>query len=367
MRKLRKATSFGCGGLLILCLALAVISTISNRGLPTRPQPTDRLDPLDKARLEESIHLKSQLGESVWPGWGKMEIPIILWNQDYSFLITYPDQPPGWEVIPDDTFFGQFYYRQPSDDPQNFAVNVDERWVASIGTKYEMDASLIGVFQELLPPVIEKIFPYRLLILPSEVQISAALHESFHVYQAEVVRQRLEAAESAHKLGDAYWQADESMHDAWAEEIEKLSNALAAPTDQEAAEWVRQFLGQRLQRRSSQGLTQDLIDYERWLEWEEGLAKYVELAIWKAAYEARAYQPVDGLANDPDFKRYATFPQRWSQEVDQMKRQAKQDGETRFYYTGMAQAMLLERLMVNWKARILSENVWLETLLGAIE
>lgn len=38
-------------------------------------------------------------------------------------------------------------------------------------------------------------------------------------------------------------------------------------------------------------------------------------------------------------------------------------GETRFYYTGMAQAILLDRLLPNWKERVFDPNVSFEDLL----
>ena len=46
-----------------------------------------------------------------------------------------------------------------------------------------------------------------------------------------------------------------------------------------------------------------------------------------------------------------------------MKNQGSQANDTRFYYTGMAQAFLLDRLMPDWKSSIFSEGVWLEDLL----
>ena len=105
------------------------------------------------------------------------------------------------------------------------------------------------------------------------------------------------------------------------------------------------------------------MNYEREIEWLEGLAKYIELGIWREASLAPGYTPLPALADDPDFKKYATFQQRWSQELDQMKRQAGLEGEVRFYYTGMAQAVLLDRLTPDWKARILTETVAVEDLL----
>ena len=110
------------------------------------------------------------------------------------------------------------------------------------------------------------------------------------------------------------------------------------------------------------GLPAELSDYERQIEWEEGLAKYVELAIWEQAFESKAYQPI--LANDADFKNYRKFPARLKQELAQLKRQASQEGEVRFYYTGMAIARLLDRFSPGWQSGALQEGIWLDDLLG---
>jgi hypothetical protein len=65
---------------------------------------------------------------------------------------------------------------------------------------------------------------------------------------------------------------------------------------------------------------------------------------------------------DPDFKRYASFGQQWRQEVSTLRLQSHGD-ETRFYYAGMAQAMLLDRLSPRWRKKVLQDNVCLEDLL----
>jgi hypothetical protein len=364
MRRFRRVLLLAIGGLFLLCVAAGAISALSNRNLPSGPQVLDRLDPLDKARLAETLHLKQELSEAVWPGWGQADIPVIIWNHDYSFLVGYPHPPAEWEAVAGDTFEGQTYYRQRSNNPQNFALQVGDRWVARMATKWETDLFMRELFRKVLPPLIEDIFPYLVLIQPSEVQMSAVLHESFHAYQAIVAAARLAAAEKAHQEGQKYQAADEQMHDDWGKEIDLLARALRAKSDSEAADLARQFLAQRAQRRTAHSLDATLVAYERQLEWEEGLAKYVELAVWRVAYTTPGYQPLSTLANDRDFKGYATFEQRWSQEVDQMKRQASDEGETRFYYTGMAQATLLDRLLPGWKARALADEVWLEDLLA---
>jgi hypothetical protein len=352
------------GGSLLLCAVGAGLSALRNRSLPSGSQGTGQLDPLDKARLAETLHLKRELGEQVWPGWGKTDIPVLIWNRDHSFLVGYPDPPLPWEPVPGDLFQEQTYLRQPTGEPQNFAVRVGDRWVASLATKWEMDAFIIDMIRDVLPSPLQPIVPYHLLIQPSEVQMTGVLHETFHVYQAQVAAERLDEAEEAHQRGEQYWHADAAMHKEWKQEIDLLVGALNARSDDKATTFAREFLEQRARRRAAAGLSAELIDYERQLEWEEGLAKYVELAIWREAHSAEGYDPLPDMASDPDFKAYGSFRRRWSQEIGQMKRQAAREGETRFYYTGMAQATLLDRLLPGWKDRALAENVWLETLLA---
>jgi hypothetical protein len=219
------------------------------------------------------------------------------------------------------------------------------------------------VFRNFLLPVIEDIFPYHLLIQPSEVQISAVAHESFHVFQQIVAPERLASAEAVHRQGNAYWQAEAAMREGWKKEIDVLLQAVRAEDDAQAKDLARQFLAQRARRRENSHLAPDLVDYERQLEWEEGLAKYVELAIWRMASEHTGYIPV--LMDDGDFKGYRSFPSRLKQELSQMSRQAGQEGETRLYYTGMAQALLLDRLNPDWKASVLEKGMWVEDLLTA--
>lgn len=363
MKRVRRVILFGAAGLLLLCLAAAGLSALSNRNLPPGPAVLDRLDPLDKMRLQETLHLKQELGEAVWPGWGQADIPILLWNHDYSFLIGYAGPPADWERVADDDFDGQPYYRQPAQDPQNFAVSVGERQVASMATKWETDNFLISNFREMMPGPLKSIFPYLILIQPTEVQITAVLHEGFHVYEAQVAPTHLQQAEKAYSNENDYWAADAAMHAEWENEINLLAQAVLAQANEEAAERARQFLAQRDARRTAYQLDSTLVDFERLIEWEEGLAKYIELGIWREAANTPGYASLPALADDPDFKAYTTYSQRWSQELGQMKRQAGQEGDVRFYYTGMTQAVLLDRLMPDWKAHILTEMVALEDLL----
>jgi hypothetical protein len=362
MKRTKRIFLYGALGLTLLCLVGAAASATSNLFLPQESAATGQLNELDKQRLAEALHLRKLLGDLVWPGFGGAELPVIVWNHNYSFLVGLPQAPQGWETVTDDDFQGRPYHRQKSTDPQNFAVPVGDVWAASTATKSETDAFLRQIFRDILPPLIEDIFPYRILLQPSEVQISAVAHESFHVFQQMRVPERLATAEQAHQAGVRYWEADKTMQPGWQTEIDFLLQAVKADPDDQARLLARKFLELRQARRAQAALSPELVDYERQLEWEEGLAKYVELAIWRMAYEHTGY--ITTLMDDKAFKGYRTYPNRLKQELGQLGRQASQDGEVRFYYTGMAQALLLDRLSPGWKEKAFQEGVWAEDLLA---
>lgn len=348
--------------LLGLCLVLSTISMISNQNLPEE-ETSGQLSELDQARLLEALHLKSTLGDGVWPGWGSTMIPVIVWNRSHEFLANYKDESPaGWSAVMDDDLGGEIYFQRTANEPQNFAVRVGDVWSASMATKQTTDVFLIQTFRDMFPTPVKQIFPYRLFLQPSETQIGGLLHETFHVYQYQIAPERITRAESIHKLGDQYESVAEAFQSVWKKESALLADALKAKTQKEKLELARQFLATRDARRNDSQLSDDLLEYERWLEWEEGTAKYMELAILKAASTTSTYQPLPGMKDDPDFKGYQNFDSRWSQEMIQLRYQTS-SGETQFYMTGLAQAFLLDELLPDWKDRYWNDDVFLEDLL----
>ena len=112
------------------------------------------------------------------------------------------------------------------------------------------------------------------------------------------------------------------------------------------------------------GLSADLVLYEQRYEWLEGLAKYVELGVWETVAGTEGYEPLPALDADPEFHDYGRFRSRWNSELLTMRNMAGGEGDSLFYYTGMAQARLLDRLMPGWKTVAEQEGVWLEDLLA---
>ena len=377
----------GCGILLVICIILG-LSAASNLFFPTRSDPTDRLTDMDKARVAESFRLRRTVGDSIWPGWSNAAIPVIVYNEAYAFLSGADNPGPGWrkvpqnlprggpwESVPNDSIDGRQYYRQRIVDkhatPQAFTVRVGELWAASMTTK---DWTTIGMGNEIrdsLPSVISVFVPYRLiariflgLAMNTDGYICGIEHESFHAYQGMVSPNRLASAETVlTDLGRTYPWGDPPFSEAWKAELNALADALSATQEKRTVELANRFMALRRDRRTAFHLDSALVNLERLREWEEGLGKYTELAIWKCAASDTMHRPVQALSGDPDFSGYRNFSGKWTQELITLRLQSHGD-EIRFYYAGMAQAFLLDRLSPEWRTTILQDNVFLEDLLS---
>lgn len=370
-------------GICSLCGLLIGISAASNLLLPSSEANADILTEQDKARIIEAIHLRQALGDSVWPGFGSADLPLINYNDQYAFLIGLQNPEPGWikvpakehrgstwELVSGDTFYGEPYYRQkltgPDITPEGFAVLVGDQWVASLTTRTNMETRLVEPILANIPAWLHPILPYklfiRLMLGDSDRYISLIEHEAFHAYQGLTAYPRLEAAENAMgRDGDNYpWETPELKED-WEVEIDLLVNAVQASSQEGAANFARQFFIQREQRRRENGLTSGMIGYERLREWEEGLAKYVQIQILLEAALAPDYQPAVSKETDDNFNSYTQSDDFLKLEISNAKTSSE---DTIFYYTGMLEAFLLDRLTPGWKERIRNENVALEDLLS---
>ncbi len=366
-------------GLLALILLVALASFLSNLGLPQRSASPDQLSEPEKARLSEVIHLRATLGEAAWPGWSQADIPLIVYNEKFAFLTGYLDPPSGWrkfpgleqrggawEVVPGNLFEGQAYFRTPIADrqhtPQAFTVLVGDRWAASFMTREYSQVDFYRSFRQGLPPIISNLVPSRLvwalLMGKSENQIAALEHESFHAFQGVLDQSQLSQAESMYDVEAGY--PFDKMEQAWYQEMDVLVQAAQAQTDAQAIDLARQFLQLRASRRA--GLSAAQVQLEQLREWEEGLAKYVELEITRAAGAESGYHPVAGLSQDKEFHSYRNQQAYWSEQLSEAKNPNIQ-GDTRFYYSGNAQAVLLDRLMPGWKTRAVPGGEFLDALL----
>ena len=365
----------------LLFVVLAIVSALYNLTLPTESKIKDILTQNEKAYISEAMNLQQKMGNEVWPGWGDLQIPVITYNEKYAFLIGYPNPPAGWikmpkeelrgsewEIVKNDSIGGASYYRQllpnPDITPECFTVKVGDRWVAAMQTKEYAAVTFYKNLRDELPPVLNAIFPYgifwQLLMGSTENYIIGLEHEAFHAFQGTVVSQRLAEGESPPFSKDYPW---EKSGNGWNEEIDLLMEAFNTESNEAASKLMAQFLAKRSERRIKSNLSDEMIRYEQKREWLEGLAKYAELKIGVVASENQSYKHINEIETVPGFKNYKTSVSHFNQQIGDVKGIGNRPADTRFYYTGMLQAVMLDRLVPEWKKNTFKEGVYLENLL----
>ena len=311
-------------------------------GLPAG-QETDQaiLSSADKLGLTEVFRLKNEWGDRVWPGFAGADIPLILFNDSHDFLVGAASPAPPWETVEKDDFEGKPYYWCAHDkDLQYFAVPYGRHWAGSIATIAFMNSGQSPI----------KISPDFWVVL--------ALHEMFHACQADLAPERFKEALAVYAFDDRYPYKDEEFAASWNAEGAALFEAIKASDDTAVRRSTQEFLRIREERRRQAGLTDDLISFERELEWLEGLAKYAEIFFYESAAAAgnQETSPLRFRANffifQMDFLRLK-------------KSLGRQDGDLRFYLSGMAQARLLDRLNPDWKRKARLAEFNFEDLLQA--
>lgn len=384
--KLLRFILIGILALTGLCVLLAAGSALYNALQPAHSSVVERISAVDKARLSEALHLRQSLGNQVLPGWAQADIPVILYNESYLFLVGIQDPADGWlkipqgnpmggawEMVSGDDFNGLPYYRQrlpaSGQSSQAFTVQVGSHWAASLTTFEWMRIAMADEVRGAIPGPLKPIVPVglftRLLVPGSDVYINLILHESIHAYQGIHAPDRLVSAERAmNALSSQYPWENSTFREAWQKELDLLNQALRASSREETLRLARAFLDQRTARREAAGLAAELVDLERQREWEEGISKYGELSIALLAARTPGYQPLHDLSQDPEFHRYQGAQKKWDQEIEQIRREAGAGGDGRFYYAGFAQAVLLDSLSPGWKEHLFDEAVWLEDLLA---
>ncbi|HMB97033.1 MAG TPA: hypothetical protein VKM36_01010 [Balneolaceae bacterium] len=386
MKILFRALLKGLKWILIFLIGLLFISALYNLTLPDSSSVTEKLTESQKAYLAEYMQLQDEVMDTVWPGFAKRQIPAIVYNEEYAFLVGLENPDAGWYKMPSgeyrggewekvsgDYFIGKPYYRQSLPDknvtPENFTVKVGDTWVSTMQTREYAEVAFYNGFSSELPPVINWVFPYKLfwnLIMGSaETYITGLIHEAFHAYQGFTVYDKFEKAESFAKLSSEYPWNQQGNRSGWRAEAGLLMRAYESESEAQTIDLIREFIMEREQRREAVNLSGKYIDYERNREWLEGLAKYVELKTGLVA-ESSWYEPIAEAEELGDFESYTNSREYLKNQIAEVSRAASRSGESRFYYGGMLQAMLLDRTMPGWKSEIFKENLYMEDLLREV-
>jgi hypothetical protein len=188
--------------------------------------------------------------------------------------------------------------------------------------------------------------------------LSFVFHEAFHAFQRDPTRPGARwRHENALTLFD-YAAAPTRNQALFAVEGRILRSALQAADEASARRKVGQFLAVRRLRQGELGPR--LAEFEKGAESNEGLAEYAGtravVAGMEAARRKRVAAPfasLDGAGCLRD--KYAT--------LGSLIRIGRND-RLKFYYTGSAQGLLLDRLLPGWKGRVQKDALAVQDLLA---
>ncbi len=355
MKKIIKTSLLILSTIITIGLILLWISNERELSIREEANCNSQLNKSQKTYLQESFRLKRKFGEKVWPGLDTINIPIIVFNNCYEFLLGLDSTDKDWTKIESDKFYYNFYWRRDITEPKAFAVLVNGKWACKMGELNQMNFEFLNGIRQEFPPVIAQLFPYFFAKIEPDQYIVSLLHETFHAYQAINNTSRFKNVESLYSLEKKYPYDNADFIKLWNKEGRLLYEAFSTNDKDSTKKHIQDFLQTRKRRREMFHFTEDLINFERELEWLEGLAKYAEIRFYElAAEESRESEEIQYRKGLPH----------WEMEFDRLREKlGKQKSDFRFYLSGMAQARALDLLYPEWKKNALQEDIFLEDLL----
>ncbi len=303
--------------------------------------PPDRpaLSAQDKTELAEVLKLKAEAGDKVWPGLAAADLPIILFNARYEFLVGRQDLPGPWKSSRTKVFRANPTAAGQPIIPQNFAVKV--------GTAYAGSASSLELMNMQRPDENRPGFPRRPGPPRDVPRLSGrsgcgALRPGFGGLSGveKIIPSRIRIWPRPGSLKARPWP----------------KRSRPRPTE-EAVRLAQKFLGDPGRRAAAPpGFPLNSRDYERELEWLEGAGQVCGGPLLRAGGFTGRSNGSDQIQTGASFLSAMGF-----------RPAGKTDGrpgnDLRFYLSGMAQARLLDRLSPEWKSRTAVGKVYLEGVL----
>lgn len=336
-----------------------------------------KVDPRLIAEADEVLSVIASHDNPLWPGWDATRTPILFYlpgQQDV--LINHPDPPEGFVLYEGLAHLthGRIHLRNGPTlidlDGQNTSREIQGIETLVVADTLSNLKTQMAALMNDPRPVSEKLVDhdYRALSTDPYGQMAMIAHEAFHVFQSEA---------APGKGGDErslaiYPTLSVINNVGFAFEGNALAKAILSPDEARCREAAIRWLAVRLDRRSH--LPDEAIAYEDGTEFMEGLAKYVEYKL-SLALEER--EPADAMLWVQGFHGYGdleSFRQGLIDEMlENMHGRVNVNNDPygtaplrfRLYYSGMAIALVLDRLCPDWHGKALAPDATLTGLARA--
>jgi hypothetical protein len=278
-----------------------------------QPVPRD-----DEVRIREFYRFAARTQDRVWPGWSKTPAPLLLVAEDAEFLTQFPSPPADFTRIPD------AFFTRPSHFPTSFQATFPA---------FGLPATI--VIGEPAATESKTSTPWLIVVM----------HEHFHQLQwsRPGYLEGVEALGLARGDKTGMWMLNYPFpyeRPDVARGFAELRDALLAGAP-DYAERRRRFFGQ---------LAPDDAKYLEFQLWQEGIARYTQVACAEAGAD---YRPTGAFAALPDYTPFAAEAATARRRtLDELKRADLASWKRNVVYSfGAAEGFLLDRVSPDWKQR----------------
>ena len=333
---------------LLLGVALLIGLTCAGSGTPSGASPgIGELMAADVARLAEVEQVLARFGNGIWPGWSQSP-PLLLRKGEFDYLIGHPSPSEAFEQIPGASIGDRPVFRR-----KGHLVPVPAATTWEVAGVWCVAVPALEEFQREIDAQLGQ----NIVSLDDAAYVRVAAHEDFHAFA-------IAALGGMDNLPDFGSEVDlqraagllatiPDLDARYAAEGQALRDGIIAKAEEDALRAAAAFLQARQSRRANHP---DLISFERTLEWTEGLARYADVSLMQ-------------LAGSPDYIGMIHYPdsaKAWQEFLTQLSDPASIPTGLRDRYAilGAGEAFLLDRLMLDWKAKAMPGKTALEELLA---
>lgn len=312
-----------------LFLLLVLVGTSAHSDYPA-PRMEDRI------RIAEAFHLADSVSEKLWPGWGKVPFVVLLITESYEYLLSHPDPPEDFVSLGVDDVVGLEIFARPNSG--SFSLGFEATFPAVAG----VNTVVIGT-----PENTGK---------SSTRWVLTALHEHFHQlqYNQPWYYSKVNALDLANGDETGMWQLnypfpyDSAFIDArFVEYRDALAIALDTP-ELTGKVTLDAWVTSRATFRDS--LDEDDYRYLSFQLWQEGVARYTEYMV--------AHEAIGTHLQLPDFEALhdsISYQQAYTEMMSDLREELSVISLTDqkrivVYPVGAAEALLMDRLGLDWKA-----------------
>lgn len=334
-----------------------------------------KINPMDLAALKECYNITSQLNADLFSGWDLEKTPFLFYKPNIQeILINFPYKPEGFQEYNGFTPFnlGTIYVRNDktffTSDAQYTSVHIDGIYVPLVADPSSgLRNDLLSIIKNrpkdaVISWVQNREFeedPYNL--------ICVILHEGFHAYEYKIAPKKSDYVSMLYK----YPVIDPVNNALLVIEGNILTDALLAKKSDGFPEKVKQFVAVRTYRQAR--LEPAFAEYEKFVEYSEGLARYVEL---KFLQRGEKMEPVRDMYYYNGFYGYkGVLYEQYEKKISRIlsidEKEQNKSGpislKLKFYETGALQGLLLDEILPHWKKEIFKENIYQSDLLAEHE